>query len=410
MAGHLGAKELAAVSIGNAFLLPMLWTVFGLKMILTPIVARHRGAEEPERVGKVVQHMAWIGVVVTMLLMLILYYSQTILTQFGVDPSVVSLTSDYLKIRMYDIFPILMFVVLRYFFEGVGNTRPLVLSAAIGFLLNIPLNLILMNGWFGFPKLGLIGIAWATVTIEYVMFFLVLLMAQRRSYARYRVFSKWHPWQKSQFASLLRLGLPSAAALAAEAGMICSVGLVLSTISWKEVTSHQIALNIISLTFMVPLGISSSVASRIGYLIGAKSSALSIRRATYIGLGLSITFMAISTATIFVCAQKIVLLYTHNPDIQKMATRLLYIAAAFQIIDGIQVTLQGILKGFKDTFIPMIMTGVSYWGVGFIVGYVLAIHYHMGAFGFWLGIASGIIVITICLSFRYYYIVRAKFN
>lgn len=401
MAGNLGPASLGAVSVGYSFSYPILLAIMGISMVLSPVVAQHYGAQTIEKIRISVRHMQYIAVMVSIPVIILLWYSYPLLKYLGIDENILPMAAGYLRARAIGVLPLFLFFTFRYFFEGIGKTQPIMIAAAVGCFANIPLNAIFMYGLFGFPALGAVGTGYATATMEWIMFAMILLHATSKHYYRFNILTgairpAWY-----EFKKLLKLGIPSGVAFAAEVGMFAIIGIFLGKQSVTAISAHQIAINVASFTFMIPMGLSAALASRTGYLIGANASRRDVRFVAILGIISTLAFMLTGAIIIFFMSEAITTAYTSDPAIQWLAVQLLLIVAVFQPADGIQVTLNGLLKGFKDTAVPMAITIVSYWLFGFLPGYYLSTAAGLGATGFWYGILTGLFTASILLAIRY---------
>jgi multidrug resistance protein, MATE family len=399
MAGLLGELELACVSTAGSFVLPVLLFVIGIKMVLSPIVSTHLGKEEYKEMGTQLHHMCIVGLAFSLPILIILLNSSFFLTLFGVNPVLIPGASLYLTYRSWGIVPIFLFGAYRYYFEGIGITKPIMWTLFLALGLNILFNWLFIFGVGPFPVLGVAGIGAATAVTDFILCFSLMYFEKKLISPTIPKLKIWYPVEKKRILSMLKLGIPSGFLLAIEVLSFTIVGILLAKTTIDEVASHQIVLNISALTFMIPLGISGAMSSRIGYLLGSQNRD-ALKRCINIGLFLTLGFMVAASLIILVFRDVIGIIYHASPEVLVKTSGLFLIVAAYQIVDGLQVVFNGMLKGFKNTFFPLCAGLVSFWGLGFIPGYILANYYELGVFGYWSGFLSGLSFAAVFFGWR----------
>ncbi len=390
MSGILGPLELGALGTAGSFIYIVLLSIFGVQMVVSSVVARLNGAKDIASIGMFVQAMIVIGMVMGVPLMLYLNQAGTILEAVNVAPELIPLAEAYIYARQWGVPAIILFSGVRYFFEGIGKTGPIMTVLIVATLCNIPLNFFLMKTF------GIGGIGYATAIVEWIMALGIVAITFSAKYRAYAVLSKLYRPTKAQYVSLLRLGLPSGVMRFVEVGVFALSGLILSTISAEQVAAHQIVLNIAALVFMFYLGTSAAMTSRIGYLIGngaSKAQQVFSIKVSLVGIVCVSSVLAFS---IWIFMDKIPLLYSSDSSVIALC-RVAFLWVIFlQVFDAVQAVIAGILTGYKDTFAPMIYTTIAHWGFGFVPGYMLAIIYGWGITGVWVGLCSGILVTMVC--------------
>ena len=270
--------------------------------------------------------------------------------------------------------------------------------AAIPF--NVALNYIFMYGYFGLPALGAIGLGYATALVWCLIFSILLIYTVfAKKYSHLVFFRHFHKPEIRVFKEILKLGLPLSVTIGMEVLMFAGVGLFIARYSIDIIAAHQIALNLSSLAYMLPLGLSVAISARVGHAIG-RNSFEDIKRSSFLGLGYAMFFTTCAIAIVVSIPLQLVSIYTEQSEVIDISVTLIYIATIYMMSDAIQVSTAAALRGMKDTIIPMFMAGISYWLIGFPLGYILAEIYDLGVVGYWTGFIAGLTTAAILLSYR----------
>ena len=402
-AGQLSPEDLGAVSVGGDLWMPVTLFNMGVLMAVSPLAAHAFGAGDRLLVASIVRQAAWVALAGSLLGILVLAQAGTVMTAIGVAPELIPKAAGYARGISWGLPAIMLFYVLRFASEAVSYTRPLLLVAVAGLLFNAFADWVLMYGKLGFPRLGAVGTGYATALSQWVMF-LVLLSQVRRAplFRPFRLFEKfeWPRW--SMIREQLGLGVPIAVSVFMEGGLFSAVGLLMATLGTTAVAGHQIAVNWGALMFMVPLGLAAGITVRVGQALG-RGKPDEARFAGASGLVLCVGFMAVSALCMLAFRKHIVGLYTDDPAVTAMAMSLLFVAAAFQLFDGLQVGAAGVLRGYKDTRVPMIMTLIAYWGIGFQVAWLTGIRQQGGPVWVWIGLVAGLCAAGLMLVGRFWW-------
>ena len=274
--------------------------------------------------------------------------------------------------------------------------------AIIGTLINIPANYVLMFGKLGFPELGAIGTGYASSLVYTVMFVAMLwFTASHEPYKRFDIFGKFRWPEKKYLKELVGIGTPIGISSSMEVSMFAAVSLLISSLSTIEVAAHQIAINFASICFMIPLGLSIAISARVGNSMG-RNKPHEARFRGYVGVGISTLFMICTASILFLFPESITSIYTSDASVTEIAVQLLYMAAIFQISDGLQVSGYGALRGLKDTKVPMAVNLIAYWIIGIPTAYLLGFTYNYGAPGFWVGLIAGLTAAGILHNTRFF--------
>jgi MATE family multidrug resistance protein len=268
---------------------------------------------------------------------------------------------------------------------------------------NIAGNYIFMYGKLGMPRMGAVGCGVASAIVMWLMFgFMALYIKLNRAYEPFQAFARFEPPDWPQCRALFRLGTPIAISMFMEASLFSTAALLIGAMGTVAVAGHQIALNVASVTFMIPLGLAMAISVRVGQAMG-RGDPDAARRAGFTGIALAATFMALSAICIFLFPELIAGLYTNDPAVKNMAVSLLFMAAIFQISDGLQVSGSGALRGLKDTKVPMVITVVAYWVIGMPLGYTLGVTLEGGPRAMWIGFIFGLTAAAVLLNSRFHF-------
>lgn len=402
MAGRLGPKSLAAVSIGGSLWMPIFVFGMGMLMSVSPTVAHCFGAGQYQEIGRHVRQGLWLSLFAAVWSFVLIRNAHPIFDHFGVDPAIIPTAVGYLRAVSWGLPASCAFVVLRGFSEAVSMTRPVLFISILGLIGNIIGNYIFMYGHFGMPRLGAVGTGVATAIVMWIETIAMLLwIAFFPYYRKFGVFSHFEFPDWRELTKLIRLGTPIGVSLFMEGGLFSAVALLLGRMGANVVSAHQIAINVASVTFMVPLGIAVAITVRVGQALG-RGDPRSARRSALVGAIMAVSFMSLTALSMAFLPRQIAAIYTDDPGVTATAVSLLLMAAIFQIFDGLQVAGAGALRGLKDTTIPMFITAFSYWGLGVPVGYCLGIWWGLGPQGVWMGPIAGLLVASILLNVRFY--------
>lgn len=402
MAGHLSAHDLAAISVGASVYVPAFLFALGVLVAVSPTSAQLFGAGSRREIGEVARQALYVAAALAALLMVAFRFLAPVLRLAHVAPVLVPEAAAYVVAMAWGLPAMLAYLVLRFCSEGIGHTRPMLYVALAGFLLNIPLDYVLMYGALGLPRLGAVGCGYASALVMWVdlAVMLVYMRAARRRYRPIALFRRLERPRAAPLAALLRLGLPIAVMLFAEVSLFGAVALLMASFGTVTAAAHQIAVAVSSFTFMVPMGLGTGIAVVVGQAAGA-GDARGARRAGFVGIGLSLAFELFSAAALLALRFPIAHLFTADRRVIALAAELLVLAAAFQLSDGLQVASAGALRGLKDTRIPMLITLLAYWGTGLPLAWALGFPLGVGPAGVWVGLIAGLTVAGALLLLRY---------
>lgn len=401
MAGRYSADALAAVAIGVSIFNPIIVFIIGIFLALSPIAAQYNGDDNKVGVTRSFQ----TGVVMSFILALpsafLLISLEPVLWALGITESIIPLTSSYLSILAWGVFPLYFFLALRFCNEGMFANKAIMYCSLIALPFNVLCNYWFINGGLGVPAMGAIGVAWATLVVWSIMAISLLaytLTSQR--YHNYNLFSHWLKPRLIDYMEVLKVGTPMGIGLGLEVALFGAVGLMIGRYSVPDIAGHQVALNISSLAYTLSLGLSAAVTARVGYHIGKKDLAQA-RQTGFMGMTFGVIISIFTAASMILFNQSFIAVFTSDEFVVGVASQLIILAAIFQIPDGIQVNASGALRGMKDTKVPMNICIISYWILGFPVGYILAEYANWGVQGYWVAIISGLTISAALMARRF---------
>jgi MATE family multidrug resistance protein len=406
MAGQLGARDLAALSVGVGYYHLFLLSGLGVLMAVSPSVAHAFGASDTQGVTRYCRQAWWLALALAVVLVSGLWQVGRVLPALGIAPEILPTSIGYVHAMSFGMPALLAFLSLRYTSEGLGRTKPIMFFGFLGLTANVIGNWIFMYGKFGMPRLGAVGCGVATAISEWLMFSAMFIyMRRQRVYREFDFFSRIDPPDWRVLRELTRIGAPIAGSVLAEGGLFVCAALMIGGMGATLTAGHQIALNYASFMFMVPLAISSATTIHVGHTLGRGDRERG-RFVGKLGIGMCASVMALTGIAIVVFNDAIASVYTGDRAVREVAAALLLMAAIFQLSDGVQVGAQGALRGFKDTAIPMAMCIFSYWVVGFPLAYTFGVYNGGGPRYVWIGFIAGLTVSAVLLVSRYLYVSR----
>ncbi|MCG8607056.1 MATE family efflux transporter [bacterium] len=406
MAGNFNAVALAAVAVGNSLYMPLLIFTLGVLLVINPIVAQLLGAGKKKRIGENLWQILWLSVFLSIAGWFILRNMRSVLEFFNIEPEIIPIAQGYLEAISWGLPAAFAYSALRYVNEGLHVTKPGMYFALFGLVINIFANYVLMYGHLGFPALGAVGTGWATALVMWAMLLCMALFTFRKESCReFMVRQGFRRPVWSFQKEILRIGIPNGVSLGIEVSMFAVAALIIGSMGISSVAAHQVTINFAALAFMVPLGLSFAISARVGFAVG-KNDLATARFIGFNGIGLAGFFMCITATLMLTIPELIIGMYTSDPEVTEIAIKLLFLAAVFQLSDGLQVSGLAALRGLKDTKIPMFVNVVAYWVVGLPSGYILGIHYGYGPEGLWVGLILGLSVAAVLHNVRFHLLTR----
>ncbi len=408
VAGRLGPEPLAGVAVGGSYY-QMFW-LFGLGVLMSvsPIVAHAYGAGRDEEVGRRFRQAVWLALMLAVPLVGLLACVEPMLRWFGTDARAIPHAAGYVYAMCFGMPAMLVFLAHRYTSEGIGWTRPVMYTAAVGLSTNIAGNWLFTLGGLGIPSQGARGCGIATALACWAML-ATMHFYQRRHviYRKFGLFERFDRPDRAALAEILALGLPISGSVVSEGALFAVAALLMSTLGTEIVAAHQVALSYASLMFMIPLSLHSATTIHVGHQVG-RGDIVAGRNAGWSGIAMCGVIMALSSLVILAARDGIAAAYTTNLDVRELAVWLLLFVAAFQIPDGLQVGAAGALRGFKDANVPMALNFTAYWLVGFPAAWWFGIRQGVGPSGIWAGLIAGLVTCAVFLIWRYQRISHAR--
>lgn len=397
MMGHESSHGLAAVGLGNTFYFWVSHFSVGVLTALDPLISQAIGAHDERSVGRNLKRGIVLGLALSIPTILVLMPAATIFAFLGQKPDLVPDAADYVRIVATSTPAYLLFLVFRSTLAGLHTIRPLVIVIVAGNVLNAVLDWALIFGRLGFERMGGIGCGISTVVCKWAMLAGLLWIARDslRPYLR-GSFRRGFDLRAQLF--ILRIGTPTGLANLIEAGAFAAVVVMMGWFGELELAAHQITLHYAALSFMVPLGMSTAAAVRVGRGVG-QASPERVRATARVALGIGLGFMLCSGILFVSLPSLLSEQFTNEADVAALAATLLPIAGAFQLFDGLQVVAAGILRGMADTFVPMLVC-LSFFSFGILMSWLLGHHFGLGPTGLWWGLVIGLGTVGLVLLVR----------
>ncbi len=416
MLGWLSPKALAAGALGFNLFLPLLLFGVGLIGAVSPIAASLLGARPDDDAGvRGAAHQAFLSAIALALPMwALLWNSRGLFIAFGEEPDLAAQAAVYLHGLQWALAPAFLFFAARSVFAALNRPGPTLLAGVLAVGVNAVANYLLIFGKFGLPALGVFGSGLATcISQVFMLLALVLAAFVDPHLARYRLFGGGWRIDWRQLKQLWRLGAPIGATVTIEIMVFSGSVFFMGVIGAASLEGHAVVFQIISLAFMVPLGLSQAATVRVGHAYGARDR-LAVSRAGWSALAVALGFAVLSAATMLLFPRALISAFIDvaapaNAEIVERAGAFLRIAALFQIFDGAQAVAAGMLRGVHDARTPMLMALVGYWGVGLPIGLALAFATPLAGTGLWIGLACGLACVSVLLLTRWRLRERAGF-
>lgn len=405
MLGWYGVDELAAEVLAGTMFFVLFIVGSGFAFAVMPMVAEAEAAGDLQRVRRVTRMGMWLATGFGLLAMPVFLFATPILIALGQNPDIAELAGQYLTIIGWSIFPALLVMVLKSYLAALERTRVVLLITLAGLALNAVLNYALIFGNWGAPEMGIRGAA--ITSLLGALFSLVLLVWYvMRVTPEHAMFQRiWRPdWQA--IGAVFRLGWPIGITNLAEVGLFAASSVMMGWLGTLPLAAHGIAMQIASMTFMVHLGLSNAATIRAGQALG-RQDAFGLKRGARVVIALSLALSLLMAATFLLAPQTLIGAFLSPDDPARSAvialgTGLLAAAALFQLVDAAQVIALGLLRGVQDTRIPMLIAGLSYWGIGLTSAYILGFVLNWQGIGVWIGLAIGLTAAAVLMMWRFW--------
>jgi MATE family multidrug resistance protein len=408
MVGPLGPAAIAATGLGSGVFTAIAIFGMGLMLGLDPLVSQAYGAGNRGECVRWLRHGVWLAVATGPVIMALTWLTYVSLDRWGLHPEIQPMVQRYLRVIATGAWPLLLYSAFRRYLQGIHLVRPIMFALVSANLVNAAANWLLIYGNLGFPALGVEGSAWATTTARAYMatFLYVAIRREHRAHAQRRGLEASGAggdrpgtggFDIARMRRLIALGFPAAGQITVEVGVFAAATALAGKLDPVSSGSHQIALNLASLAFMVPLGVASSSAVRVGFAIGAGDPGRAAR-AGWTALAAGAAIMVLIGAVFFFFPVPLLRAFTSDPRVLEIGGGLLAIAAAFQLFDGTQAVATGVLRGSGDTRTPMIVNIIGHWVLGLPVGYLLCFVGGWNVAGLWIGLSTGLVFVSAILT------------
>ena len=406
--GRLSPQALAAAALATTLFNAVMITATGLVTAVSPMIATEHGRRSyaVREIRRTVRQGAWAAAAICLPAWLFLWHADGFLRAIGQEPELAALAGTYLRALMWALLPILVLVVLRLFTSALGRPGWCLAISLVALPVNGVLAWLLIFGHLGLPRLGLIGAGVATSLTGLIgLIIMAGVLLRHRRFRRYHLFGRFWRADWPRFLAIFRLGLPIATTLLFETALFSGAGLAMGWIGEAALAGHTIALQLVSLCFMVPLGLGQAATIRVGRANGAGDPG-GVTRAGWSVFTLAVGFEAITGTLLLTIPGLLVRLFLDvnlpgADEVYAQAIAFLRVGALFQLADGAQVVLSGMLRGLKDTRGPMIRAAIGYWGIGAPLGLALAFPLGLGGVGLWSGLAFGLGTVALMLLQRW---------
>lgn len=404
--GTLGRDALAAGGLGANLYFTLMIVVAGGLISISILVAHARGSGNEARIAPILRGGVLLALLAAIPPMVVLWNIEPIVLAIGEPPGLAHAIAQYDRILLFALPASLLMATQRNFLAAMGRPWIVMAVALVAITANGLLNYALIHGVWGFPRMGYLGSATATMVTLWAMM-LAVALAMRLTEGL-RGFALTGPIDWRIVRELVVLGAPIAAIMAVEIVLFMGAGLLIGRFGASQLAAHQISMSICSLTFMVPLSISQAANVRVGFFMGA-ASPRAARLAAVAAFALGIGFMSMTAVVLLTVPSLVAGLYItandpNRAEVIAIAVQLLTVGAFFQVFDGAQTISAGALRGLKDTRVPAIAAAIGYWGLGFLPGWILGVKLGHGALGIWWGLASGLAAVAILLSIRFWFL------
>ncbi|NJN85041.1 MAG: MATE family efflux transporter [Leptolyngbyaceae cyanobacterium SL_7_1] len=407
MMGRLGVESLAAGGLAATAFQLLLNIASGVVMAVSPLVAEAQGAGRREQIEPIARQGLWLSLLLGIPLMGVIWHLDTGLLMVRQPEAIASLASDYFHFIAWGVVPALGFAMLRGYVSALSQAHMVIMIVAIGTLFNVGGNYVLGFGKFGFPRMELAGIGLASGLSFWLMFLLFLIYVLQHPQLREHQFLRDFYRIKFQLIGrLMAIGGAIAVTIALEHGLFAVITFLMGILGTEILAAHQTVSQTAYLIFMVPLGMSYAVTARVGHWFG-RHDLRAAKQAGYVGIVVAAGFMVLMTIGLIVYRQSVVGIYLDvqnptNAPVLALAIPMLIVAAVAQLLDGVQRVAMGALYGLQDTRIPMMLSGVAFWGVGLTAGYSLGFWLGLEGVGLWMGQSLGVAVAGVIFVWRFH--------
>ena len=406
MVGRLGPAAIGATGLGSGVFTAIVIFGTGLMLGLDAFVSQAHGAGDERECRRWLHAGVWLALLVALPVMAMAWVVYRSLDAWGLHPQISVLARPYLWAISFGALPLLLYSAFRRYLQGMHIVRPLMIALVVANIINAIGNWILIYGNLGAPAMGVVGSAWATTVARAWMALFLLAVIWRVHRQRAHVAPVGWSFDAGRIRRLIGLGFPAASQITLEVGVFATVTALAGKLDPVSSGAHQIALNMAALAFMVPLGLSSASAVRVGHAIGARDPGRAVR-AGWTALATGSAIMIAIGVVLFLASTRLVSGFTTDVRVVNIGSRLLLIASAFQLFDGTQAVVTGVLRGIGETRMPMIINIIGHWMLGLPVGYLLCFRQQWGVLGLWIGLSVGLVFTAFVLTVVWWQRARA---
>lgn len=399
MVGPLGPSAIGAVGTGGIIFMTLMVLGMGTLLALDTMVAQNHGAGRIDECHRWLFAGLQLAAILSVVLMVLAVGVVAWIPWFGFHEDLVEPLVAYCTYLVWSVPPLLAYVVFRRYLQAMNLARSVIIALVAANLMNVAANWIFIYGRFGAPALGVVGAALATVLSRIVLALSLLAVIvyteRQRPSGLHDVPFVWDP---TRVWRLFRLGFPAALQITLEVGVFAAASALAGRIAPLAAAANQVVLNIAGFVFMIPFGLSSAAAVRVGQAVGRKDGA-GVRKSGWTALGLGTVVMTISAILFFAIPEQLLRIYTDDPSVIDVGIVLLFICSVFQLFDGLQTVATGALRGLGDTRTPMVANLIGHWCLGLPIGYYLCFSRAWGVVGLWTGLSIGLIFVGAVLLF-----------
>lgn len=408
MAGHYSAEALAAIAVGINLMNPVIVFTLGVLLALNPMVAQLNGQQQWSKIPVLFQSGMILSILMVVPCFFILRSFEPVMQLIGLDAAVIPVTQGYMEALSWGLPALYLFLALRFANEGLFSNKAIMLIALSALPLNVLFNHWFMYGGLGLDAMGAVGVGWATDIVYLYMFTVLLLFTARsRRYHHLGIFSQLFKPDWAVIKETIKVGIPIGLSIGLEVALFAAVGLMIGSYGIAQIAGHQIAINIASLSYMMPLGLSIAITARVGFHIG-RDKPLEAKNSGYLGIIIALIIMVVNASLLISFPILFASFYSEDKAVLLVASQLLFFAALFQLSDGTQVAAAAALRGMKDTKIPVYISVFAYWIVGFPVGYWFAEIQGYGVKGYWIAMISGLFIAAVLLTGRFVILINHR--
>jgi MATE family multidrug resistance protein len=397
MVGGLGPGAIGAVGLSSMLFVAVGVFAMGLLLGLDPLVAQAFGARRLDECHRWLVDGIWLSVLVTPPMIAVLFGIDASLAGWGLPAEVLLLSRPYLAILIWSLPPLLFYVAFRRYLQAMNLVRPVMFALFAANLVNAVANWILVYGHLGAPAMGVPGAAFATLVSRLLMAgWLLIVILRHEAHVIPRLRDTPLALDLSRVRQLFTLGIPAAGQAVLEVGVFAAATALAGRVSANALAAHQIALNLAAFTFMVPFGVASAAAVRVGQAVG-RGDSRGAATAGWTAIAIGVGFMSASAVTFLLMPRLLIRAFTTDAAVLELGVSLLFVAAIFQLFDGLQGVTTGALRGLSDTRTAMFWNLTGHWLVGLPLGYLLCFRWGLGVVGLWWGLSTGLMICGIAL-------------